>query len=506
MKRFYYGFSFACFIVFGCCESLTAQFIGDVSVESRKLYVTPGDTLRLELEVLVRNQAVNSCQSWALVPELSTDGKQQVHFFPKVLINGKNKRQMMIRRNILTRQYWNDSPTYKIINVVEGEQTMIDYSVSVPYEDWMGDARLVLQQVLTSCNNKRQLYSVPLADEILYPYREPYDPQVLVAFCEPPAGNKFRTIKGEAFLDFQPGRSAILPAFRNNGQELGKIRAVFDQMRKDADAEITDVFVEGYASPEGAYDTNAKLALARAEALKDYLQKTYGSAESIFHVSAVGEDWSGFQTLVEESNISGKDKVLAIIGSGRTPDQKEQALKALGAPWKVLSTTIFPQLRHVDYQIKYALKGYDLAQSRILAESNPARLSQRELYSVAMSYASDTTNCHRIIDRTLELFPDDPIANINAGASLIQRGLFDDARRCLERATRSEASLEAIAATALANNMGALMLKENQLDNARTQLQRAAGAGMAEATVNLTELEKKRTDNLKLERYKQVSK
>ena len=113
-----------------------------------------------------------------------------------------------------------------------------------------------------------------------------------VVYCEPGPESKQRLVKGEAFLDFQVGRSAILPDFRHNGEELGKIRAVIDRIRRYGDGEITDIFIEGYASPDGNAERNAGLSLARAKALKDYLQRAYELPEGIFRVSSVGEDWS----------------------------------------------------------------------------------------------------------------------------------------------------------------------------------------------------------------------
>ena len=84
---------FSVILFLGMPVPLCAQyFVGDISINRRQLSVIKGDTLRLELEFMVRNRAVNSCQSWTFVPELSLPDNRHEYFFPRVIVNGKNKR------------------------------------------------------------------------------------------------------------------------------------------------------------------------------------------------------------------------------------------------------------------------------------------------------------------------------------------------------------------------------------------------------------------------------
>ena len=498
---------FSVILFLGMPVPLCAQyFVGDISINRRQLSVIKGDTLRLELEFMVRNRAVNSCQSWTFVPELSLPDNRHEYFFPRVIVNGKNKRRMEEPRQRLTHRYWKEKSPYQIVNTAKDGLSVVDYVADVPYEEWMGEAALTLQGVLTSCGNKQQLLSLPLDNEILYPYRTPYDPHVTVAFCEPASEIKQRTVRGEAYLDFQVGRSVILPNFRDNGEELAKIRAIIDQIRRDGDMTITDVFIEGYASPEGRYDLNARLSQSRAEALKEYLCKTYSFPDEIFHVTSVAEDWDGLRQLIEQSDLPSRDRILTILDSDQDFDRKEYSLKMLGSNvWKTLLANFFPQLRHVDYQIKYNLKNYDLADAQVLAERAPEKLSHLELFRLAQSRSSDSLYRWRIFDQALALYPKDPVANINAAASYLQQGDLDSARKCLDYVAGVIQTLDVATAAVFANNEGVRLLKENRLEQAEQMLRRAADAGRAEARINLVELEKKRNDNRLLERYKQAT-
>ena len=505
MRKFYLLLVSLFVSLAGGSGTLRAQFRGDIRMTCKRLDVDRDDSLRLEFEFLIRNRAVNTCQSWTFVPELSTADGKHFRYFPRVVINGRNRRRMTDRRNRLTRRFWSEEQPYQTVNVADEEQTLVDYAAAVPYEEWMGGASLKLQEVLASCGGKRQLLTVALGDRIAFPALEPYVPQVSVVYCEPGPESKQRLVKGEAFLDFQVGRSAILPDFRHNGEELGKIRAVIDRIRRYGDGEITDIFIEGYASPDGNAERNAGLSLARAKALKDYLQRAYALPEGIFRVSSVGEDWSGLRQLVEESDLPDRERVLRIIDGPLTPDGKEQALRATGRTWQRLLTDIFPQLRHVDYQVRYRLRDYTLEEALTVVDRAPEKLSQEELYRVAVYSGTDSIRRDELFDLMLKNYPDDPIANLNASASLLRRGKIDAARSCLEHSAKTlEQRSDRVVAAAYANNLGVLLVKEGDLDGAEPLLQQAADAGLAEARANLAELEKKRADDQRLERYRRI--
>lgn len=491
----------------GVVPSVRAQqFLGDIRIERSVLKLLPGDTLRLEMELLVRNRAVNSCQSWMFVPTLETEDSEHEYFFPHVVVNGKNKARMQKRRTRLTYHYWSEKPSYRTISVAKGLPIAVDYRVDIPFEEWMGDASLTLQGILNSCGDKRQLLSIVMHGGITVPEYEPYEPQLLGAYCLPASENKQRSVRGEAYLDFRPGRHAILPDFRNNAEELAKIRTVIDEVRRDGDMIITDIFIEGYASPEGESHRNAELSLARARALKEYLQKMYSFSDETFHVSSVGEDWNGLRQLVEESELPAKNRVLAVIDSEMKPDEKEYRMRTkMASVWRQLMTMLFPQLRHVDYQVRYRLRDYTLEEALTVVDRAPEKLSQEELYRVAVYSGTDSIRRDELFDLMLKNYPDDPIANLNASASLLRRGKIDAARSCLEHSAKTlEQRSDRVVAAAYANNLGVLLVKEGDLDGAEPLLQQAADAGLAEARANLAELEKKRADDQRLERYRRI--
>jgi len=66
-------------------------------------------------------------------------------------------------------------------------------------------------------------------------------------------------------------RTEIKPDYRGNMTELIKITSTIDLVKNDPDVSITAVKIHGYASPEGSFANNKRLAEGRAKALAEYL-------------------------------------------------------------------------------------------------------------------------------------------------------------------------------------------------------------------------------------------
>lgn len=489
MKTIY----FTVLLLLGTLLAQAQPYRGDVDVTRRTLEER-GDSLYLSMEISIRAQAVNTCQSWTIVPRLATADERHVREFLPVLINGKNKRQMYERRERFGNTLWHSGQPYFAVVEAAGQTRVVHYETTVPYERWMDSASLGLHQILTYCADVRQLYSISLGTKVKLEPRIAYEPQFQVCFFAPQREVKQRRMQGQAYLDFQVGRSVIIPTFRRNPEELAKIREAVTQVRGNTDASITGLFVEGYASPEGSYATNERLARERALALKDYMSQTFGLPDHLFKVNSVAEDWEGLKMLVEQSRMPQREQVLAIIDSDDSYDRKEQRLKALGGAYQTLLNEMFPQLRRVEYQIDYSLKEYSIEESMALITRDPGNLSQRELFLVAGTYETGSDAFNEVFDLILRQYPEDTVANINAAGVMLLRGEDNTAKRYLDKAGEDPRAL---------NNLGVYYLKTGDLDRAETLFNQAAAQGVPEAAHNLGEVQLKREDNLKMQRYRQ---
>ena len=85
--------------------------------------------------------------------------------------------------------------------------------------------------------------------------------------------------------------------------------------------------IKGYASPEGSYTNNVRLAKGRTATLKDYVLGQYSFPSSIIATSYEPEDWEGLRRYVEKSDIADREGILAIINSDMEPDPVNEEIR-----------------------------------------------------------------------------------------------------------------------------------------------------------------------------------
>jgi len=493
------------------------------------------DSLYISFDMKIESGAVSSCNTMSIVPVLSTDGIVY-HHLPYILIRGNAKRQKSERAKALKKDYEYDfdkdlylnigfdAEPYAIVDVNKKTDTLLQYRVQIPYENWMDKTQLNIYQELTGCRNESRLFAFTMDNAVKLQSREPFQPTPLVSFITPFPESKNRKKQGQAFLDFQVGRSVIVPTYRRNPEELAKIREALQEVSSNPDVELKGLFIEGYASPEGKYETNERLSSERANALKEYMVKNFGLDEKLFRVGSVAEDWEGLAALVQSSDIDKKEQILEVITSTARYDEKESKLKRIGngTTFRQLLKDLFPQLRRVEYQIDYTVKDYSVTEAKSLLNNRgtgPERLfSQLEMYRAAQEYDKNSEQFdYFIIDCILKYYPNDLIALNNATALTLTKKQISAAERYIKAMTdimsdKKNHDGESISGynreqlniimSSYINNIGVQTLLNGDLDAAEQIFKNAIDAGSKEAVHNLEQVRLKREDNKRQERYK----
>lgn len=427
------------------------RFAGEVTICMVELTMHE-DSLLLKMELRVSGEAVGRRQSWAVIPQLYTvegDSPMQITF-PYALINGQIREQLYKRKlkfgNKVLLLNQPGIKTYISRQSAEANDMLLHYSVRVPYQQWMDTARLRLHTVLISPAGKRQLLTIENVGQMAKRVSHvPYAVKPRVNFTKPAPERQ------QAFLDFQEGSSVIIPTFRRNPEELDKIADAISKAKNDPGVQITGLFVDGYASPDGSYILNERLARQRVQTLVDYMVKTYGLDRQLFRINSVAEDWEGLSDLIKASTISESEEILSIIQQVGVFEGREAALMRLdgGRTYRLLKTDFFPHLRRVEYQIE-------------LAVNDEADESRAETM-------------------------------INKAALMIDRGDHVGASQLLEHVGNDTRAL---------NNKGVCLMMEGELDKAAECFHKAAEQGVEEAAHNLDELRKKREDNEKIKQHR----
>ena len=464
--------------------SASAQTLAsnDLLIANQAIMIGENQQVVVTMDItLPANMKISSNEVLTMTPVLKDKEGAHVKELPAVWVYGRN-REIVQRRG-------HDIPqdAYSTMRRDNGNDQIVEYATRVNYESWMHGADLYLVNQLYGCadclKDEGDLY-------VTNAYLERYNVQPLLAFVAPEVEEiKNRTEQGRAYLDFPVNKTVIYPEYRRNPEELKAIKATVDVVKNDANTQITKIDIHGYASPEGSYKNNDRLAKGRSEALKKYVMSEYGFKSDLFEVQSTPEDWEGLRKYVADSNIEQKEEILAIIDAttDKDMDAKEMRIRKLNPQvYSELLKEVYPGLRHSDYVVHYVVRGFDVEEAKRIIKERPQQLSLQEMYLVAQTYENGSEDFNHVFDVAVRMFPADPTANLNAAAIELQQGSLQRAAQFLEKAdTELGATL---------NNKGVLKLLQGDVDAAESLFKQAKAKGVVEADANLEEVAKKRKD------------
>ena len=430
--------------------------------------------------------------------QLNVDATQVVVLTPSVIkgtdtlklksigVYGRNRRIFYQRNELLKPTGAND------INLTTSKtRDVIVYSTSVPFaKEWMDGCSLELTRTdFGCCGQFAVIDRTSLVNR--FPL-EPYFPELI--YLRPQREVvKTREISGSAYIDFPVSKTVINPAYRNNILEIAKIIGTIDSVKNDKDITINSIFIKGFASPESPYSNNTRLAKGRTEALKEYVEGLYHFGEGFIKTDYEPEDWEGLERYVVASSLPHKDEILKAIRSDREPDNKEWFIKS---NWKEdyrhLLDSCYPALRHSDYTIEYEVKSYiEPADIEKVLHTAPQNLSLEEFFILAQSYEAGSEKFNDLFETAVRMYPNDPVANLNAANSAILRKDYRNALNYLEKAGEIPEAVY---------TRGALEAYQEHYKEAKPHLEEALKLGITQAEVVLKEISKNRyiyknTDN-----------
>lgn len=130
---------------------------------------------------------------------------------------------------------------------------------------------------------------------------------------------------------FPVNKTIIYPEYRRNTAELAKIRATIDSVRNDDKTTLSSIRIHGYASPEGSYANNTRLAKGRTQALVDYVTSYYKFDTKLITSEYTSEDWDGFRKFIVASSLEKKDDILKLMDDSTLDiDKKERQICPIG--------------------------------------------------------------------------------------------------------------------------------------------------------------------------------
>ena len=157
---------------------------------------------------------------------------------------------------------------------------------------------------------------------------------------EPVPVKEFESI-GKVFFDYNKSDYRA-----NLKQNKANVKSMIDQIA--ANAEIEEVLIKGYASPEGEVTLNSNLSNDRGNTAKGQLKLADNLKVT---VTPMGADWEGFYELLANSSIKDKDQIANVLKQIKDGNQREQELKNMMKVYPKLQN-LLPELRRAEIFVK----------------------------------------------------------------------------------------------------------------------------------------------------------
>ena len=461
-----------CLMGAATCSSAMAQTVasGAVTIDNVQTNVE-NKRVDVAFRLNLNNLKLKAEQQLILTPLLAADGDTTA--LQPIIINGRSQQIRMQRAGKLDAKNTEAGQPIVVLRK-NGTEQSISYSQSVermrPVE--ADQLQVLAAQDLCGCgdieNQDRTL--ITTIDNL-----GAWMPAL--TFVKPAAeARKQRAEKGEAYLSFRVNKTDIVVDLFDNSRELAKITKTIDLVREDKNVQITGINIHGFASPDGPYANNERLARERAASLKNYVANLYPINAKLFSSNSTPEDWDGFRRKVQQSNLANKEEIIKISNSSLAPDDKDKRIRQLYPhDYAVIMSDIYPRLRHSDYTVSYTVRPFSVEEAKQILKTRPQQLSLQEMFLVAQTMEPGSAEFNEVFDIAVRMFPDDPTANLNAACADLQRRDIASAEKHLQKADNSAAAL---------NARGALAVMKKDYQLARQLFADAAAAGSEDAKAN----------------------
>lgn len=347
------------------------------------------------------------------------------------------------------------------------------YSSSVPFDPAMEDAAELAVVISGTQGNKSATFApfVVGAGVITTPLWVQADDQFI------PVEDNFQrviTYTEEVTVNYSVNSSTV----RSGELRDADWKALKELIQLSVDADsvtITGARIEAYASPEGEITLNEDLASDRANSAaasvtREMKRKKLTADEAFYDLVPKGEDWQGFKSLMQASDIEDKNLILRVLEMYSDKNKREEEIRNIAKTYKAIEKEILPALRRSQVVVSYDVEGYTDEELMDYCMSMPDSLTADELLYAATLFA-DLNDKLTIYQSAARVHADDFRGYNNAGWCLAQMGRMNQAGQVFQQALELERN------KAVVNNVAALTRQNGDIDGAMKLLNEAAGAG-----------------------------
>lgn len=262
------------------------------------------------------------------------------------------------------------------------------------------------------------------------------------------------------------------------GKSVKDFLSALDKINADERTTLTGTEILAYASPEGPEYKNNELADKRsASANKAWKQVTKGHNAANPSVKSLGEDWEGFQQLVQESNIEDKELILRVLSMYSDPAVRENEIRNMSQVFTALKGEVLPELRRARLIANVEYQNYTSEELLKLLEDNADVLDEEALLRTA-TLVKDNAQKEAIYKKAVSKFGSER-AQYNLAALYLNEGKTDKAEEALAKVHSGDADV--------LNAMGVIALRKNDLATAENCF-RKSGADESKANLGVAQI------------------
>ncbi len=392
-----------------------------------------GDSVFIDFDVQADGREFRRKEGFVITP---TVGGREL---PEIMINGTRRARAYHREQVLAGRRHREPAPALAVRVRPDRSAVGHYKqvfVLTPEMKAKG-AKLELQSHVVMCCSESEHETRNMLAEILRGQAaggatSSIEVSGMVTWLEPEEEVvKHRETSVTADLTYPQGGTRVMYDFGNNAAELSRIDRILSPLMDGDVYDIRSVRIDGYASIEGQWDTNERLARERAEDFRRWLGERHRGMGMVT-VAAHGEDWDGLVKMIrEDAQMPYRYEALALIDSYGIFGGREKHLMDLGqgVPYRYMYRYFFPKLRRMEVTFEYEVGALEGEGARKVMASRPGDLSHAEMLRTLRQQKMDALTMYR---RIASQYPGDAVALINASSAEMVAGNAEEAWQYLQ--------------------------------------------------------------------------
>ena len=312
------------------------------------------------------------------------------------------------------------------------------YKSIVKYSEEMADYDLFATAIATINDNSKSLGAIKVAEGVMATSTRVKDSE------EPAISNhtyeKVTVLEETAVIYFTVNQSNV----RYSQKSSDEIKRMKEFAKLGY--ETKNIEISSYASPEGTLDINEKVSDNRGESTFKYAKrlmkklKVQGANNNDLYIkSSKGEDWGGFNKLVNSSDMKDKNKVLNIVRNQKDPQKREEAIRDMAEIYDAIEDDVLPKLRKATITLRVYEPKKTEEDIVSLATADPTQLDIKEMLYAA-SLIEDNSIKKTIYNTVSKSFPNDYRAYNNLAGIYIKEKNMNKAIDMLGKASKYNAN------------------------------------------------------------------